>query len=124
MKVQHHGRLLHGVYKLALQGLHAGIGSHGDLEASHGAISPGAGADCAPPGGEIWERWGREYSVHQQDWPEFAEELTHEETFTLVVQVNGKVRDTIEASVSLDEDGARELALASERVQQFMAGRT
>ena len=71
---------------------------------------------------EIWERWGHEYSVHQQAWPEYDEALIQEETFTLVVQVNGRVRDTIEASVSLDEDGARALALESERVQQFLDG--
>ena len=71
---------------------------------------------------EVWERWGHEYSVHQQDWPEFDESLIHEETFTLVIQVNGKVRDTIEASVALDEEGARTLALESERVQQFLNG--
>jgi leucyl-tRNA synthetase len=72
---------------------------------------------------EAWERWGHEYSVHQQDWPEFDESLIQEETFTLVIQVNGKVRDTIEASVALDEEGARTLALESERVQQFLNGR-
>jgi len=39
------------------------------------------------------------------------------------VQVNGKVRDRIEAPVSIDEDGARELALASERAQAHLNGR-
>ena len=72
---------------------------------------------------ELWERTGHTESVHLQPWPEWNPDLAADETFTLVVQVNGKVRDRIEAPVTIDEDGARELALASERAQAHLNGR-
>ncbi len=72
---------------------------------------------------ELWERTGHAESIHLQSWPEWDPELAADETFTLVVQVNGKVRDRIEAPVTIDEAGARELALASERAQAHLNGR-
>ncbi len=72
---------------------------------------------------ELWERTGHSESIHLQPWPEWDPDLAADETFTLVVQVNGKVRDRIEAPVTIDEDGARELALASERAQAHLNGR-
>ena len=72
---------------------------------------------------ELWERTGHTESIHLQSWPEWDPELAADETFTLVVQVNGKVRDRIEAPVTIDEAGARELALASERAQAHLNGR-
>lgn len=71
---------------------------------------------------ELWERTGHQESVHEQTWPQWNPELAAEETFTLVVQINGKVRDRIEAPVTIDEDGARDLALASLRVQAHLDG--
>jgi leucyl-tRNA synthetase len=72
---------------------------------------------------ELWQRSGRPYSVHQQAWPAWDEELAREDEITLVVQVNGKVRDRIQAPTGIDEERARELALASERVRQFTDGK-
>jgi leucyl-tRNA synthetase len=72
---------------------------------------------------ELWEKLGEPGSVHLCPWPEFDPTLAQEEIFTLVVQVNGKVRDKIEAPVGLDETAARDLALGSERVRQALAGK-
>lgn len=66
---------------------------------------------------ELWARRGRPYSVHQQPWPGFEPELAQEEEITLVVQVNGRVRDRLLVPADIDEGRARELALASSRVQ-------
>ncbi len=54
---------------------------------------------------ELWERTGRPYSIHNQPWPQWDEKLAKDEEVTLVVQVNGKLRDriTVPASVSEDE---------------------
>ena len=71
---------------------------------------------------ELWQRLGREGSVHAQAWPVWDPALTTDESFTLVVQVNGKVRDKLDAPVGIDEDRARELALASDRVQNHLNG--
>jgi len=72
---------------------------------------------------ELWERTGHEYSVHSQPWPEWDAGLAADEVVTLVVQVNGRLRDRIEAPVSITEDEAKRLALESGRVQPHIAGK-
>ena len=64
---------------------------------------------------ELWERVGNPYSVHTQAWPSWDPELAADEVITLVVQVNGKVRDKIEAPADITEDAAKQMALASSR---------
>jgi len=71
---------------------------------------------------ELWERIGGPYSIHQQPWPEYDEELAAEEQITLIVQVNGKVRDRIEVDADIEEEEAKTLALASEKVQGYLDG--
>jgi leucyl-tRNA synthetase len=71
---------------------------------------------------ELWQRRGRPYSIHLQPWPEFDPELAAEETFELVVQVRGKVRDKLVVPVGISEDDAIAAALRSENVQRAMAG--
>jgi len=68
---------------------------------------------------ELWSKLGKPYSIHQQEWPKVDEDATIEETFTLVVQVNGKLRDKVQVSVGISEEKAKEIALASEHVQKF-----
>jgi len=53
---------------------------------------------------ELWERTGRPYSIHNQSWPQWDEKLAQDEEITLVVQVNGKLRDRITVPVSITED--------------------
>jgi leucyl-tRNA synthetase len=72
---------------------------------------------------ELWARLGKPYSIHQQPWPAWDAALVAEETFTLVVQVDGKVRDRIEAPAGLTEATATALALASPAVQRWLDGR-
>jgi leucyl-tRNA synthetase len=72
---------------------------------------------------ELWERRGHPYSVHEQLWPSWDPELAKEETVTLVVQVNGKVRDRIDVPADSDDDLLRETALTSEKVQNWLNGK-
>ena len=73
---------------------------------------------------ELWrEVLGNDTSVHVAMWPSFDEELAREERVTLVVQVDGKVRDRIEVDAEADEDTCRERALGSERVRAALDGR-
>ncbi|MFQ5473006.1 MAG: class I tRNA ligase family protein, partial [Dehalococcoidia bacterium] len=72
---------------------------------------------------ELWERTGRPYSIHQQSWPQFDEVLAAEDEVTLVVQVNGKVRDRIQVAADIAEDVAKELAMASEAVKRHLSGK-
>jgi leucyl-tRNA synthetase len=73
---------------------------------------------------ELWSRMGHPYSVHNQAWPEYDEELAREEEITLVIQVNGKLRDKVLVSASIDETEAKELALDRERVKAYVGGKT
>ncbi len=65
---------------------------------------------------ELWHRMGRQGSVVTAPWPMYDEALIAEDTATMVVQVNGKVRDRIEVPVNISESEAVSLALASDRV--------
>ncbi|MDH4269636.1 MAG: leucine--tRNA ligase [Dehalococcoidia bacterium] len=73
---------------------------------------------------ELWKRTGHPYSVHNQSWPGYAEELAREEEITLIIQVNGKLRDKILVSASVSEVEARELALGRERVKAYISGKS
>ena len=72
---------------------------------------------------ELWERAGHAYSIHQQPFPQWDEELAAAETVTLVVQVNGRIRDRVEVGADIDQESAQELALASPKVQPFTGGK-
>jgi leucyl-tRNA synthetase len=72
---------------------------------------------------ELWAIQGKPYSVHQQPWPVVDEEAAAEEQVTLVVQVNGKVRDRITVPVDIGEKEARALALESEAVKKYLYGK-
>jgi leucyl-tRNA synthetase len=76
---------------------------------------------------ELWSDvrgWG--YSVHQQPWPTYEEALLEQSQATLVVQINGKVRDqlVLDTAVARDEAQVRELVLRLPKVQQHTAGGT
>jgi leucyl-tRNA synthetase len=73
---------------------------------------------------ELWQRTGHPYSVHNQSWPEYAEELAKEEEITLVIQVNGRLRDKVLVPASTTEVEARELALGRERVKSYISGKS
>ena len=72
---------------------------------------------------ELWARLGKPYSIHNQPWPDYDPELAKEEQITLIVQVNGKVRDRIMVDAGISEDDARIAALASEAAKRFMEGK-
>ena len=72
---------------------------------------------------ELWARLEKPYSIHQQAWPEFDPELAKEDEITLIVQVNGKLRDRINVPAGISEEDARAQALRSETVQRFMEGK-
>jgi leucyl-tRNA synthetase len=71
---------------------------------------------------ELWERMGHDTSVASAPWPEHDEDLAALETVTMVVQVNGRVRDRIEVDASISAEEAELLALASERVRAHTGG--
>jgi leucyl-tRNA synthetase len=74
---------------------------------------------------ELWEHlWPGEPSVHLQTWPVFDPELVRQDTVTMVIQVNGKVRDKVEVDAGISEADAEAAALASEKVAAALNGGT
>jgi leucyl-tRNA synthetase len=72
---------------------------------------------------ELWElRHPGEPSVHLQPWPPFDPDLTRQDTVTMVIQVNGKVRDRIEVDAGISEGDAEAAALASAKVIDALGG--
>ena len=69
---------------------------------------------------ELWSRKGYPYSIHNQSFPKWDESLAAEEEITLVIQVNGKVRDRVTVPVTVSEEEARELALDQDRVKAHL----
>ena len=72
---------------------------------------------------ELWRRLGNTESVHLQAWPQWDEALAADETITLVIQINGKLRDRMEAPAGIVEDEARNLALANPRLAKYLDGK-
>jgi leucyl-tRNA synthetase len=70
---------------------------------------------------ELWEL-RHNGDIHTQTWPQADPDLARLDTVTLVVQVNGKVRDRIEVDAAVSAEDAERLALASARVQEALGG--
>ncbi len=74
-------------------------------------------------GEELWRALGHQKSVHLESWPTFDEAMTREETVTVVVQVNGKVRDRLQVLANAPESEVTNLALKSESVTRHLGGK-
>jgi leucyl-tRNA synthetase len=72
---------------------------------------------------ELWSQTGRQYSIHNQKWPTWEENLVKVEQVTLVIQVNGKLRDKFSVAVSITEEEAKKLAFESPKVKPHLEGK-
>ena len=72
---------------------------------------------------EIWKELGATNSIHEEEWCEWDENLAKASSITLVVQVNGKVKDKIEADEGLDNDSLKELAMNSPKIKELIDGK-
>jgi leucyl-tRNA synthetase len=72
---------------------------------------------------ELWERRGGRGSVHRQSWPAFDPAMAAAKDVTLVVQIDGKVRERITAAAGISQQAAEKLALASPKVKAAFDGR-
>jgi leucyl-tRNA synthetase len=73
---------------------------------------------------ELWERTGNTYSIHSQHFPQWDEKLASDEEFTLVIQVNGKLRDKVNTSININANEARDLALGRDKVKEYIKDAT
>ncbi len=72
---------------------------------------------------ELWAQLGHDTFILQEQWPSYDVQYLIDDEITLVVQVNGKVRDTITVNAAISEDEAKTIALASANVQKHIDGR-
>ena len=70
-----------------------------------------------------WEALGHKAMVVATPWPKFDAELTHAESITIAIQVNGKRRDEVTVAADADEETVRNAALARDGVIRALAGK-
>lgn len=72
---------------------------------------------------ELWAKLGHTTSIHLEKWPSFDPALAKDETITLAISVNGKLRDTISVAAEIGKDEALALAKQSEKIQKWLDGK-
>jgi leucyl-tRNA synthetase len=72
---------------------------------------------------ELWQLSGNKYSIHNRQWPVWDEKLVADEQFTLVVQINGKMRDRLSVPTSISEAEVREAVMARQKVHSYLDGK-
>ena len=72
---------------------------------------------------EFWELLGKSGFTLRQSWPAFDPVAAAEEVLTIIVQVNGKLRDRLQVAVGTAQDEIERLALASDKVQTELTGK-
>ena len=73
---------------------------------------------------ELWEEMGNTGYLFNEKWPSYDEKLTVSSEVVMAVQVNGKVRGTVEVERGTDKDTVEKLALNLENVKKHMEGKT
>ncbi|MDE6947436.1 MAG: leucine--tRNA ligase [Anaeroplasmataceae bacterium] len=73
---------------------------------------------------ELWQDLGHKNTISYASWPSYDETKLALDVVSMVIQVNGKLRDKLEVPADLDKDQIIKLALQSQRVQQFTEGHT
>ena len=73
---------------------------------------------------ELWQALGHDHSVLQEKWPTFSESALVKDQLLIVIQVNGKLRSRFTIDAEADDETIKNRALADERVQKFIEGRT
>ena len=72
---------------------------------------------------ELWERLGHKQTLAYEPWPRFNESLLREDKVTVVLQVNGKLRDRVEVPAQVSQAELETLALANDRVKEHLKGK-
>ena len=75
-------------------------------------------------GEEIWKRLGHDKSLAKEPWPAFDAELVKDDVIAIGVQINGKVRSSVELPVNADEAAARAMATSDPKLVPHLEGKT
>ncbi|MFW6278832.1 MAG: leucine--tRNA ligase [Bacillota bacterium] len=69
---------------------------------------------------ELWHELGGKESIHLQEWPDYITEALKKDEITIVVQINGKVRDKIQVSPEIEEEELKKIVKEQEQVQKYI----
>jgi len=69
---------------------------------------------------ELWQKLAKKDSIHKQKWPRYEPKLVREEKITLIIQINGKVRDKMEVEANTSKEKARGIAFSREKVKKWI----
>ncbi len=72
---------------------------------------------------ELWKTIGNTQSIHLQSWPKFDASALEQDSFKLMIQINGKVRGSIDASKNLSKDELGDIAIKSDAAQKWIDGK-
>ncbi len=72
---------------------------------------------------EIWHQLGHKKSIHLESWPKYDLKMIENETFELIIQINGKVRDKFEVPIDVSQKEAEKLTLKREKIKSNLLGK-
>ncbi|OGN14320.1 MAG: leucine--tRNA ligase [Candidatus Yanofskybacteria bacterium RIFCSPHIGHO2_02_FULL_43_22] len=90
------------------------------LTSRQGGISQSRILDLLSKSGQVPKNYK---SIHLQPWPDYDETLLAEETVTVAIQINGKLRDTVQVKKGLAEDDIKKLVLSREKIKNYLEGK-
>ncbi|MFH1837227.1 MAG: leucine--tRNA ligase [Candidatus Omnitrophota bacterium] len=73
---------------------------------------------------EMNARAGNKESIFKSRWPDFDESKLRTDTVTIPVQINGKLRNTLQMMRDMEEEKVKELVLSDEKIKEYMSGKT
>jgi leucyl-tRNA synthetase len=72
---------------------------------------------------ELWHKLGNKSSIHNQKWPKYDPKLIKEKVITLILQINGKVRDKVEVEAEISKKQAEKIAFSREKIKNWLKGK-
>ena len=72
---------------------------------------------------ELWQKLGHKESILLREWPKAETELLKEESITLIIQVNGKIRDKVAVKTGISEEEAKDIAISREKIKNWISGK-
>ncbi len=71
-------------------------------------------------GEELWEFIGNKQTITYEPWPSFESDKTKDDVVTIVIQINGKIRDKVEVEIGLAKEELEKIALGREKIQFYL----
>ena len=81
---------------------------------------------CITPhlGEELWSLLGHTNTIAYEPWPTYDEAKCVENVITVVIQVNGKIRDKVEVDAAISKEELEKLALSTDKIKELLNGNT